>query len=669
MKKLLGIFILVFCLLINVSADNRNIWLDYEDKQLSAEQVIEQCEVEYNLPKGFELVLSRTVEDNIGMTHYTYQQYIDGIKVEGCYLLVHTRGGIVSTVNGRLLEAENTPQERSYMPRKQVRAKHNLSESKSIEPLIFEYQGSYRSVYKYYDEERYSNIYIDAKTGEEIIAIPAMNNGDVQGYAKTFYNGTQNITCNSINNGYTLVDNARNIRTLYATLYDGKNANTLYDWVNSSTTWSKPILTSVTIEWAAQDWWYNSITDPQPDFYIQITSGGDVLFTSPHFDDTDLPVTFLILPYIVEADGNLKIEVLDYDPFGDDSAGKVSVTKTTAGTYSWNNSKTRASYTLINNPAHDAHWGMEKVYDFYLNTFNHKSYDNKGAQILQLVNPPSSVFSQMPNNAFANPNGMYMAYGLGDGINTNPFVQLDVMGHEFTHLVTAANGDQNLPNYGEGGALNESFGDIMGNAIEAYSLGSTDWVFMKGKDCSDANKYDRSMINPKGDYSPFPRPNTYKGDRWKQVTGQPNNIPISEGGNDMDWVHINCAVQNYWFYLLCQGGSGYIDDKSTNDSYSVIGIGMDKAIQIVYRNLLYYITSKAQYPDSRNGSIQAVIDLYGKGSQEHQSVVNAWYAVGVGDKYIEEPDNYVILAQRDAASNLLHDIRFRNSVHETLPSD
>ena len=78
---------------------------------------------------------------------------------------------------------------------------------------------------------------------------------------------------------------------------------------------------------------------------------------------------------------------------------------------------------------------------------------------------------------------------------------------------------------------------------------------------------------------------------------------------------------------------------------------MDKAIQIVYRNLLYYITSTSKYIDTRNGSIQAAIDLYGKGSQEHQSVVNAWYAVGVGDKYSEDfeltPGKYVIVANRE----------------------
>ena len=659
MKKLCLLFILCSISITSIIAGElKNIWLNYECQNLTVPQVIDQCRQTYALPDNAELKLTRSKNDNIGMTHYTYQEYVDNVKVEGCYILLHTKNGLVTSVNGRLLGNQELPTNRTFAPRKQLRIDKVGEEYVELEPVIFEYQGSYRSAYKYYDESKYSNVYIDAKTGEEILSIPTYNNSDVAGSVQTIYNGIQSITCNSYSNNYTLVDNARNIVTTNATQYDGNNANTLYNWVNSSTTWSKPILSSITIEWAASDWWYNSLTDTEPDFYIQVTSGGKVLFTSAHFNDEDLPVTFLVFPYIVEADGNLKIEVLDYDPLGDDSAGKVSITKTKAGTYSWNNSKTRASYTLINNPAHDAHWGMEKVYDFYLQKFNHRSYDGNGSQILQLVNPPSSIApfngAGFPDQASAiwnkNKTEFYMAYGIGDGISRTPSVMLDVMGHEFTHLVTAANGDQNLPNSGEGGALNESFGDIIGNAVELFALGSTDWVFMKGMNYSNPNEYDRSLKNPKLDTIPFARPSTYHGDYWKPITGTPSPKPLKQGGNDNDWVHINCGVQDYWFYLLCQGGMGYIDDKQSNGSYSVTGIGMDKAVQIVYRNLLTYITSTSKYPDSRKGSIQAAIDLYGKGSQEHQSVVNAWYAVGVGDKYQEVDCKSVPYTESFAAS-------------------
>jgi len=658
MKKLGLLFILCSISITSIFAGElKNIWLNYECQNLTVPQVIDQCRQTYALPDNAELKLTRSKNDNIGMTHYTYQEYVDNVKVEGCYILVHTKNGLVTSVNGRLLGNQELPTNRTFAPRKQLRIDKVGEENVELEPVIFEYQGSYRSAYKYYDDSRFSNVYLDAETGEEIYAELVIVYGDVQGTASTIYNGTKPITCNQYNGTYNLYDNARNIYTVDATNYDGSNNNTLFDFTNNSTTWNKPVLTSVTIEWSAQDWWYNSLTDTKPDFYIQISSGGTILYKSGYFNDKDAPVTFAIPDFIV-ADGSLKIEVLDYDGISDDSAGKVSATRVSVGTSNWNNSKTRGTYTVANNPAHDVHWGMEKVYDFYLQKFNHRSYDGNGSLILQLVNPPSSIapFNRggFPNQASAiwnkNKTEFYMAYGIGDGITQKPCAILDVMGHEFTHLVTAANGDQDLPTSGEGGALNESFGDIMGNAVEAFALGTTDWVFMKGYKYSDPNEYNRSLENPKSDTNPFARPSTYHGDYWQPITGNPDGRPLAEGGNDNDWVHINCGVQDYWFYLLCQGGSGYIDDKQSNGSYSVIGIGIEKATQIVYRNLLTYITSTSKYPDSRKGSIQAAIDLYGKGSQEHQSVMNAWHAVGVGDKYQEVDCKSVPYTESFAAS-------------------
>lgn len=82
--------------------------------------------------------------------------------------------------------------------------------------------------------------------------------------------------------------------------------------------------------------------------------------------------------------------------------------------------------------------------------------------------------------------------------------------------------------------------------------------------------------------------------------------------------------------MLTEGGSGVNDLKNF---YNVKGIGIEKAVQIAYRNLIYYLTPQATFHDSRNGSLAAAADLYGKNSQEYKSVADAWYAVGVGDKY------------------------------------
>ena len=640
MKKLSSFLLLLVIVTISLYANMpvKNLFVDYSGNWHSKEDVIHFFKTNNNFPSNCDLVQTRVQKDDIGMTHYTYQQVVNGIKVEGCYLLLHERNGVIQSVNGRLLDKDNIPitNEKS-IPKKQIlSSKANISDA-DIEYIIFEYNGKFYRAYKYYDKDKFSNIYIDAQTGKTIVEKSIVNYVDAQGTALTMYYGWKDIVFDNENGQNTLHDNARNIHTVDATYYDGMDAQTIKYFTNSSSKWDKPILSSVTIEWSAQEWWYNALTDTKPDFYIRVlTTDGTVLYKSGYYDDTDLPLTFKI-PVFIEANGNIKVEVLDYDGLIDDSAGEVLITQKTAGAYNWNNGNTRASFTITNHPALDVHWGMEKTYDFYKEKFNHISYDNKGSQILQLVNPPSSLSpynkAGYPNNATAlyGGNFYYMAYGIGDGITANPVVTIDIMGHEFTHLVTAANGDQNLPNYGEGGALNESFGDIMGNAIEAYALGEADWLVGKGVALTTENKAGRSLKAPKSMGSPnaYLRKDGEYGGYWRPITGQPTET------NDMDGVHTNNGVQNFWFYLLSEGGSGYVDDDTQNDSYSVVGIGMDKAVRIAYRNLMYYITSSSGYYDSRQGSIQAVIDLYGKNSQEYKSVIEAWDAVGVyGDKDI-----------------------------------
>ena len=202
----------------------------------------------------------------------------------------------------------------------------------------------------------------------------------------------------------------------------------------------------------------------------------------------------------------------------------------------------------------------------------------------------------------------------------NPLVSIDIMAHEFTHLVTKQNGNGGLTYLGESGALNESFSDIMGISVKKYATERNDWQI--GTDVMIYASNLRSMKNPNNSWDGFkPQPDTYNGLHWVNVTDTTDH-----GG-----VHINSRVQNYWFYLLSEGGSGAND---IGNNFKVNKIGMDKAVQIAYRNLIYYLTPDATFEDSRNGSIQAAIDLYGKASQEHQAVVNAWYAVGVGEEYV-----------------------------------
>lgn len=248
--------------------------------------------------------------------------------------------------------------------------------------------------------------------------------------------------------------------------------------------------------------------------------------------------------------------------------------------------------------ATDAHWGAEKTYDFFKSKYNRNSIDNAGFAIKSYVHYSTNYF-----NAFWD--GSRMTYGDGDASDGNkPLTALDVCGHEITHGLTSFT--SNLTYSGESGAMNEGFSDIFGTAIEFYARpGNSDWLI--GKDFYTI----RSMSSPNA----YGQPDTYLGTYW--ATGSADNYG----------VHTNSGVLNYWFYLLSVGGSG-TNDKGT--SYSVTGIGIDKAAAIAFRTNTVYLVSTSKYADARTYAIKSAEDLYGVGSAEATQTANAWTAVGVG---------------------------------------
>ena len=252
----------------------------------------------------------------------------------------------------------------------------------------------------------------------------------------------------------------------------------------------------------------------------------------------------------------------------------------------------------------DAHWGAEMTYDYFFQKHNRNSIDNQGYKLINMVHYGSAF-----GNAYWD--GTRMVFGDGDGTNTkNPLVSLDIIGHEITHGLTA--NTAKLVSQNEPGALNESFSDIFGATIDWYARpNKANW-----KVGDEISSIYRSLENPNSTN----HPDTYQGTFWGKM-------------NDADFggIHSNNGVQNYWYYLLVKGGTG-TNDKG--NSYSVNGIGMDKAAAITFRNLTVYMTSLSNFQDARFYAIQSAIDLYGSCSPEVEAVTNAWYAVGVGESYV-----------------------------------
>ncbi|MEI6563926.1 MAG: M4 family metallopeptidase, partial [bacterium] len=201
---------------------------------------------------------------------------------------------------------------------------------------------------------------------------------------------------------------------------------------------------------------------------------------------------------------------------------------------------------------------------------------------------------------------------------------LDVMGHELTHGVDQYSAD--LIYADESGALNESMSDIFGTCVEFYYQpdgrasypnsipGHSDWLM--GEDTAPEVGVIRDMKNPKAKG----QPSKYKGINW-------------DFNNE---VHQNDSVQNFFFYLLCDGGSGTNEDII----YYLPGIGIRAAEKVAYLALTSYMIPSTDYTMARDYWLAAAQETDAAGATTNAAFfVNvAWAAVGIGTFNFVSPE-------------------------------
>lgn len=482
---------------------------------------------------------SRTVmHDEIGMTHERFSQTYNDIRVEGGEYIVHTKNGVVQTVNGMWFDgisvnttpaltkdaavAKAVAHVNASVYKWEVAAEEDHLKAMKQDASATYYPAGelviicrngdiiakdYVLAWKLdiFAAEPMSRqwIFVDAHTGAIVHTKDRIHHIDVPATGNTMYSGTQNFTCDNFGSGqYRLRETGRGQGIQTYNLNNATSTAGAVDFTNSSTTW-----------------------------------------TSTANDD----------------------------------------------------------HTAL-----DAHWGAEGTYDWYMNEMNRDGLDGNGMLMVSYVH-----YGNAYNNAFWN--GQEMTYGDGSGSagGFNPLTAIDVCGHEFTHGVTEFS--SNLDYSYESGALNESFSDIFGTAIEHYKKPATA-DFLIGEEIVVTPGALRSMQNPNA----YGDPDCYTGTNWYTGTGD-------NGG-----VHTNSGVQNFWYYLVSQGGSGTND---LGDSYAVTGFGWYDAARVAYRNNCYYLVNTSEYMDSRTYSIQAAQDLFGACTPQVIDVTNAWYACGVGPVY------------------------------------
>jgi vibriolysin len=231
------------------------------------------------------------------------------------------------------------------------------------------------------------------------------------------------------------------------------------------------------------------------------------------------------------------------------------------------------------------------------------------------------------NNAFWN--GKQMVYGDGDGVTFSPFGRDEsIVCHEWTHAVISAT--SNLRYYGESGALNEAFSDIMGISSVIHN------THVPNPDASHPSP--EWAIGSKVVIDPplFP---------GSGCTNPPGirfmDDPICDGSSIDDYqkfsnhlaVHSNSGIANLAYHLTVDGGS---HPRGETD-IAVDGIGIEQAQRIYYLAFTQYLIASSDFSHAKAATILAANSLYASIDQDAgpsaqaRAVENAWNAVNVPD--------------------------------------
>ncbi|APH13493.1 thermolysin metallopeptidase, catalytic domain protein [Clostridium sporogenes] len=242
----------------------------------------------------------------------------------------------------------------------------------------------------------------------------------------------------------------------------------------------------------------------------------------------------------------------------------------------------------------DGYVNLSKTYDYYKNKFNRNSIDNKGMNVEGFIHAGRNF-----NNAFWRDDLGSMFFGDGDGIVFSPLSKsLDVVGHEVSHGITSK--ESKLKYENESGALNESFSDIMGVAIDGKN-------FEIGEECYTPNIPGDTMRDMK-DPSRGEQPAHMKDFKY---------LPNDED-NDWGGVHTNSGIINHAAYLIADGM-----EKSGEAN------GKDIMAKLFYRANCYHWDETTNFAKCRNDVVKVAKDLYGENSKYVKIVENAFDQVGI----------------------------------------
>lgn len=228
---------------------------------------------DFGLTGADQMQVYRTETDKSGFTHYRYQQYYQGIPVEGAEYIIHSAGSKATTGNGTIITGFNgsatpaiTAQSAIEKAIAFTNAEKYMWEDAANEAFIKKVKKDADASYypkaklvfidKHFGKDAskyvlaykvnvyasqplsYKNIYISAATGEVIHTIDQIRATEVPGIAHTKYNGVQTIQVDSTGPGaYRLRETGRCGIETYD-LNTSTNYNTAVDFTDTDNDWN-----------------------------------------------------------------------------------------------------------------------------------------------------------------------------------------------------------------------------------------------------------------------------------------------------------------------------------------------------------------------------------------------------------------------------------------------
>ena len=241
---------------------------------------------------------------------------------------------------------------------------------------------------------------------------------------------------------------------------------------------------------------------------------------------------------------------------------------------------------------------IRDTYNFYTNTFGHRSFD--GADLMEI---PIILNVSWPG-AWYYPECCVIEFSDG-------WVGDDVMTHEYTHGVLEAT--SGLHYSFQAGALNESYADIMGAILD------DDWTM--AEDRTGFSGAIRNLADP-------------------PAFGQPDHMSGYDASED---PHYNNGIPNKVAYLIAEGG--------THNGTTVTGIGEGK-LGALYFSTMTGLPASADFMAARNATFSlaqtwAASSTNGFTDFDVCQVRNAFHAVGLGmgDENCDGIPEYTLLSE------------------------